>query len=478
MKVLGLTLSYNLTFHAHFRYVQQKCIKRLNVLKAFATPRWGIRYFQFIRLVNALIRGLLEYAAPIYAAACSSSLKTLDVLYNAALRTATGLPRWTPIFKLYRESGQMPLGIRRSYLTQAFYIRCARSFHRQDELASCSPSGFSWTTEHGIVHPSMLISTCWPTGWIGDWVDIHVNDFPFQCRSLAPDVLRAAFNDCISCHFSDYHIIATDASKDSAKTSIAAVDMSQDVGTARLVHHLNSVFTAEVLAIELGVGLTTGGYCLIVTDSKSALTALRSISHKSPTVVLHLAQTLRTLQARVDRLALLWVPAQVGIIANERADTLAKLGPFGTCPFGGISPEDLAGYLKARMRDDLETWWESSNYATTSQYLGTRPYRFTRNRREEVFIARLRTLCMPTEARLFKFRLRQSPVCAICVAGFGSEHHYVFECRAFAAERALLSQRMAVDMDRLSWNGFWSILDDDRRLFRLFIDLFLGSGRF
>ena len=43
IKVFGLILSYNLTFHAHFKHLQWKCIKRLNVLKAFASPCRGVR---------------------------------------------------------------------------------------------------------------------------------------------------------------------------------------------------------------------------------------------------------------------------------------------------------------------------------------------------------------------------------------------------------------------------------------------------
>ena len=52
----------------------------------------------------------------------------------------------------------------------------------------------------------------------------------------------------------------------------------------------------------------------------------------------------------------MWDPAHVGIEANEKDDTLAKLNPFSTCPFGGIFPEDLAGYFKVRMREYYDDW--------------------------------------------------------------------------------------------------------------------------
>ena len=63
-------------------------------------------------------------------------------------------------------------------------------------------------------------------------------------------------------------------------------------------------------------------------------------------------------------------------------------------------------------------------------------------------------------------------------AGFGSEYHYIFECRVFDAERTVLSQHMDVDLSWISWNVFWAILGDNSHLLHLFLTLFLGSVRF
>ena len=105
-----------------------------------------------------------------------------------------------------------------------------------------------------------------------DWllVDTYLYNFSLKCRSLSHSVLRATFADCISSHFPGFHITATDASKDTNKTSIAAVDLTAETFQSYLVHHMNSVFTAEVLAIELGVRLAGGGNCLILSDSKAS----------------------------------------------------------------------------------------------------------------------------------------------------------------------------------------------------------------
>ena len=101
----------------------------LNFLKAFASPRREVRTLQLILLANALFRSVLEYALPICSSACVFSLKALDITYNSALRMTMDIPRWTLIFKLYRESGQLLVDVRRSFLTHKFFIRCAFTFY-------------------------------------------------------------------------------------------------------------------------------------------------------------------------------------------------------------------------------------------------------------------------------------------------------------------------------------------------------------
>ena len=72
-------------------------------------------------------------------------------------------------------------------------------------------------------------------------------------------------------------------------------------------------------------------------------------------VILHLVKAFRDVHTKLDRLVLMQVPAHVVIEANEKADSSAKLGPFATCPFGGISPKDFPGCSKVRTRKIMTT---------------------------------------------------------------------------------------------------------------------------
>ena len=158
---------------------------------------------------------------------------------------------------------------------------------------------------------------------------------PFQTKSLLPEVIQTCFESYLQDFPSASCIIATDASKDASKTAIAAINLTDHIHLAYLIHHLNSVFTADVLAIDLTLTkvLTKSQKYIIITESKSALSTLQNIMPKFPIVILHLFHTLRTIQERVTKNTFLWVPGHVGISANEREDNLAEQGLYATVSY-------------------------------------------------------------------------------------------------------------------------------------------------
>lgn len=157
---------HNLSFMNHIDYISTKCTKRLNLLKAVASSHWRAKTVNLIPLINSLISGVIDYACPVYSVVANSSFKRLDVVYNGALRFATGLLKCTPIYKLYWETNQEPLCFRRRYLTSSFYIRCFSATNFDRPCASILPDGFVWPTDHAEVTPCMLIKSYWPCGII------------------------------------------------------------------------------------------------------------------------------------------------------------------------------------------------------------------------------------------------------------------------------------------------------------------------
>ncbi|GBM16836.1 hypothetical protein AVEN_9415-1 [Araneus ventricosus] len=158
-----------------------------------------------------------------------------------------------------------------------------------------------------------------------DICEIHLTSFGFQDKAQPTSMIKALFEETISEEFQDYFIIATDASKSQFYTSI--------VGTSNLrsfsfrIHPINSIFTAEALAICQAIDdlSVPDSNLLILTDSFSVLQALKNLTIKSPKVILRLThKILMRVKLNKKNIALIWTPGHSSITWNERADSLTK----------------------------------------------------------------------------------------------------------------------------------------------------------
>ncbi|GBO38763.1 hypothetical protein AVEN_252275-1 [Araneus ventricosus] len=121
-------------------------------------------------------------------------------------------------------------------------------------------------SDHIIAFPDTLISR-------NNFCEIFLSDFSFQNKAHPAFLIKGLFEEVVYEEFQDYHIIATDASKSHSLTSIAGISNLQSF--VYRIHPINSIFTAEALAIwqaldELSV---TDKNLLLLTDSYSVLQA-------------------------------------------------------------------------------------------------------------------------------------------------------------------------------------------------------------
>lgn len=97
IKFLGVIFASNLKFTKHIEYLKRKAFKRMNILKGVVCRSRGVRSIHIICMVNALIRSLFYYASFLLDDVSNTDKKAIEVVYNAGLRIASGLPKWTPI---------------------------------------------------------------------------------------------------------------------------------------------------------------------------------------------------------------------------------------------------------------------------------------------------------------------------------------------------------------------------------------------
>ncbi len=77
-----------------------------------------------LQIYQALIRSKLDYGEELIESASITAKKTLDKIQAQALRIVVGAPKDTATEALLRETGEMPLYLRRNLASVKHYIRC------------------------------------------------------------------------------------------------------------------------------------------------------------------------------------------------------------------------------------------------------------------------------------------------------------------------------------------------------------------
>ena len=109
-KVMGLTLDPTLTYNTHIHTISVHAHKPLQIIKVLTATGWGKQKEKLMVTYNVVMRPALEYASSIWSPlASSNSINKLQVMQNAALRTATGCTQDTNIQHLHDETLTLPI---------------------------------------------------------------------------------------------------------------------------------------------------------------------------------------------------------------------------------------------------------------------------------------------------------------------------------------------------------------------------------
>ena len=107
---MGLTLDPNLTYSTHIHNISVQAHNPLQMIKTLTATGWGKQKEAIMVTYKAAMRRAREYASSIWSPiASSTSIKKLQVMHNAALRTATGCTQDTNIQHLHDETIICPI---------------------------------------------------------------------------------------------------------------------------------------------------------------------------------------------------------------------------------------------------------------------------------------------------------------------------------------------------------------------------------
>ncbi|GBO44246.1 hypothetical protein AVEN_34140-1 [Araneus ventricosus] len=271
---------------------------------------------------------------------------------------------------------------------------------------------------------------------------VHVDDLILKCLQL---VISSDFIECIQRFFPNHFIIATDGSKSHCHTSIAGFSCLQQF--CYRIHPLNSVFTAEVLAIcqaldELVIPETD---ILILSDSLSGLSSLKNLSFHSPKVIQRLAAKIHIRKNLNQNIALLWVPGHSGVSWNEKADSIAKQVSDFSPYIDWIASEDIFSHLKKQSLQITEENYHKSKYQLL---IGSFPdiltiSKWTGNRVQDRLIARIISKTITTPGLLSRFNLHPDPLCRVCNE-INDISHILLRCQKYASVRAIIWRKLNI----------------------------------
>ena len=113
--------------NTHIRYLKEKSVKALNLLRIVAHTSWGADQHTLLHLYRSLVRSKLDYGSVVYGYTRESYLRMLDPIQHHALRLCLGAFRTSPASSMCVQANEPPLYIRRRMLSKQDSLRLGSS---------------------------------------------------------------------------------------------------------------------------------------------------------------------------------------------------------------------------------------------------------------------------------------------------------------------------------------------------------------
>lgn len=123
VKFLRLNLDSKFNFDDHFKYLADKSIKVLNIVKVLRGVWWGANLDILFKVFQSLIRSLYEYGSHTYTFQRHKYFDKLKKIRNHAFKLALGYRRSTPINVMLAETCEPLLWKRFFYLAKIYLIK-------------------------------------------------------------------------------------------------------------------------------------------------------------------------------------------------------------------------------------------------------------------------------------------------------------------------------------------------------------------
>ena len=379
-KFLGLIWDRKLNWCANLKDLRVRGMRSNNILKVIVKNNRKTSCDKLMNIYRSITRAKLDYGCQVYGTATKTSLRILDTVHHQALRICTGAFRTSPVDSLYIEASEQSLNDRRDLLALQFYVRACKlpgsmvmkclkdaSLDLRYSNSSRKPKALSYKIRQ-LTHQ---LEFKWPRieplhdCSLGPWQLPKVS----CCMELAVHSKEETSGDVYwnlfqaHKHTADIEIY-TDGSKGEDGVGAAAIIMegNQRQELAQKLDDMASVFTAELLAIEMSlknIRRFRAKSCIIYSDSMSSIQAILGGKVEDRRIGA-IIETLATLEQQNVKTSFCWIPGHSGIQGNEEVDRLAKRAcKRSTIDKVSVPSSDCKAYIKQVIKKRWQTRWEN-----------------------------------------------------------------------------------------------------------------------
>lgn len=471
---LGITLQDNLKWNSHISIIYERCLKALNIIKFLRTTWWGASPPLLLNIYKGLVRSKIDYGSFIWNNLPQYLWNQIESIQNQGIRVALGYRKSTPINVLLAEACT-PRIIERSYflgmnfitnvisnpnhplipvlrkiqefVDNPLYVEKFSPLKLLDNFARCD------RVSHLIFSSDTPVSCCYPPELVLFQPAISFREGLMLKHNNNP----ARLFDTLFPRRKDQYCLFTDGSRDTSLpfSGFAVVGDQNDTCLKFRSSKLTSIFSCEVMAIISALKLARDsheGEIVIFSDSKSVLEAL--IGSKNPSPKSYLIWEIRRLMVELSNsgkaVSLFWIPAQVGIVGNERADWAAKEAVLTGNDTDLLLPcNDLKAYWKANLFQEFYAWvrlrGEQKGTFYVKNFLAEKRQPWFHKsgfpRKGIISYNRLRSGHTSLLECLWRHGIVDSPLCD-CGNAPQSVNHIFWQCPLLEAERNLFLHRI------------------------------------
>jgi len=480
--LLGVQFDNHLTWGPQVESLILKSSKILNIMRCISGINWGASNNILLTIYKSMILSHLDYCCFIYEGCSKTILHKIDTIQYKALLIVTGGMKGTAHNALLGECCEIPLELRREKLLIKYLLKIKNNDNNSAALILKDKKYFNLELNYnskyklqletffkqtGLAVPDGNTLTIFnPTPWssLYNQVDLtHLNARNFSDSPIydAPYV-NSIINNISTIFNYTFFVDASVSSEGKVGAALFLPSKKLTIKT-RLPNGLSVYFaeaTAILLALKYAEENKLYNFC-VISDSLHVLQDIKNCNLASsphPSTIANITKLLSLDTSHQN--SLIWLPGHANHPFLKSINFSAKSAAQEITPPGfNITNQEILLGVDAWAQGKWAQNWKLSPTCSYQKMANLRKscFYFTKSRKKETIINRLRLMQTKLKGGLAKIGLEQEANCSTCGV-LQNGPHLILECKETEQLRVLLR---ANKPSNIKWE-FFELLSDTK----------------